>query len=180
MFKEKIDNRYFWVGIGLTFLGITLNLLAVPLLSIVSAICSLGGTVCFVCDYLNLKANNQLRPHWAWMLLFPIYAWKRSVLLKTNKLPFWATIGLLVVWLGATGFLFAHGITAAVAADAKPIVTRLIKENLDSSLYCSDVVVTKEVRPGHYDGLATISNGQQFKIRIDVKKDGMIYVRAIN
>lgn len=179
MFEKEIDNRYFWVGIVLTFLGITLNLFAVPLLSLVSVACSVGGTVLFVCDYLRLKTNDQPRPHWAWMLLFPVYAWKRCALLKTSKLPFWATVALLVVWLGATGFYFTHGITQAVAADAKPVVTRLLKEHLDPSLYCSEVVVTNEVRPGQYDAVATISNGNKFNIRIDVKSDGMIYVRAV-
>ncbi|WP_319540970.1 hypothetical protein [uncultured Pseudodesulfovibrio sp.] len=179
MFEEKIDDRYFWAGIGLTFLGIIINLFAVPLLSIVSMICSLGGTVCFICDYLRLKANDLPRPHWAWLFLFPVYAWKRCVLLKGSKLPFWATVGLLVVWLGATGFLITHGLGDIAAAEAKPIVTRLIKENLDPSLYCSDVEVTEELRPGRYDAVATVSNGMQFNIRIKVKKDGEIYVRVL-
>ena len=180
MFEKKIDNRYIWTGISLAILANILNAFLIPELSIASLLCSLGSSVCFVCDFLKLKSTDSPRPHWAWLVVFPVYIWKRSTLLDRNRIPFWASVGVLVLWLGVTGFVFTQGTTNVVAESARPVVTELVQQNLDPSLECTDVVITEETRPGRYVALATISNGQQFKVRIKVKNDGRIFVQAIN
>lgn len=180
MVEKKIDNRYIWIGIGLAILANIFNALLIPALSIASVLCSLGSTICFVCDFLKLKSTDSPRPHWVWLVVFPVYIWKRSTLLDCNRIPFWASIGVLVLWLGVTGFVFSQGDNALVAESARPIVTELVQQNFDPRLECTDVIITEETTPGRYIALVTISNGQQLKVRIRVKDDGRLFVQPIN
>ena len=59
---------------------------------------------------------------------------------------------------------------------AKPLVTRIIREQLNGNTECFRVKITEQVDEKHYQAIASLANGNDIKIMIEDRGDNMIFV----
>ncbi|MBI9109954.1 hypothetical protein [Maridesulfovibrio ferrireducens] len=176
MFESKIDNRYLWSGLIFMVSASILNVFLIHYLSIASMVCSLLGTVCIICDYVKLKRDNHPKPHWIWMIILPVYIWKRCNLLKIDKKMFWTSIASLCLWIVLSSVTFMGVAKNQVAASSIPIVTEIV-QRFNPDIRCMKVELKDEVAPSFYKGIATLNNAGEINITVEVKKDGQLYVQ---
>ena len=68
----------------------------------------------------------------------------------------------------------------ALVEDACPTVTEIIKNQLAGSAICKGVKISNKVSDNFYTAVATLDNGNELKITIEVKDDGQIYLQVLN
>ena len=128
-------------------------------------------------DEKELKKTNRVSPaHWM-VLLLPIYIWQRLKLNRQSKKAF-------MVWLAAfiISLFIGNTINDGIVEDeACKLVTNIVHNQLyEKSTDCVGVTLDKEIKDGFYKATATLTNGNDLNITIDIRKDGKIYVQVPN
>ena len=108
---------------------------------------------------------------WWGVFLIPVYFWKRDKSIRQQRIFFWAWLFSFFLAMGII-FAFDH---SYLEDSARPLVTKIVREQLNGDTSCVRVRVTKHVSDNHYRGIATMSNGETLRITIESRGD-MIYV----
>ncbi|WP_370598635.1 DUF4339 domain-containing protein [Plesiomonas shigelloides] len=170
---EDIDNRFMWILVAVPVIGALIDLIAGTTLFIPTIVANI---VLCILDEKKLKAAGHLSPvHWS-VFIVPVYIWKRTILLNHKKHYFAAWIAAFVLSI----ILSIGGSQAAIEDAACPVVTDIIKQQLYGTAKCVDVTIDKELKTGFYKATATLDNGNELKITIKEKDNGMIYVQIPN
>jgi len=69
--------------------------------------------------------------------------------------------------LGAVLCLTGCGRESDLEKSAAPVVTAIIRNQLHGNAACSAVRITRKLSAGHYQAVATLSNGKDIRILIE-------------
>lgn len=165
-----IDNKFIWIVVAVPIAGVFIELLAGKELAWVYIIANI---ICCVLDERKLaKAGHKAPANWM-AFIVPVYLWQRANLLRQKKHYFLA-------WLAAFVLSIAIGVGGhqSVVEDAAcPVVTDIIKGQLNGSAVCKKVKISEEVSDGFYKATAMLDNGNDLTITIEERKGGQIYVQ---
>ncbi|WP_217513064.1 hypothetical protein [Vibrio metschnikovii] len=175
-FQEHPD-RYLWALCVVPIFCAIIELLAgvPPTYSFILYI--IPNIVLSVLDEKELKKTDRVAPaHWM-VLIVPIYIWQRLKLNKQDK-------KIVIGWVMA--FIFSIFISnmindGIIEDEACNLVTDIIHNQFyNKSVDCVAVTLDKEVKDGFYKATATLTNGNDIDITVDLRKDGQIYVQIPN
>ncbi len=166
----EVDNRFVWGLVGVQLIGGLIEF--VSGVSIWWAFLILNIGLC-VADEKRLKAAGHAAPTTWWVLLLPVYLWKRASLLGQNKNYFYGWLAAFAVSV----LLAVAGGESAVEEAACPIVTDIIHKQFYQSASCVTVTIDDEPKSGFYRATALLDNGNEIDITIE-QKDEQIYVRV--
>jgi hypothetical protein len=185
---KKTDDRLAW--------GIAASPLADVVLGWITGGVSslfvwLACIVLAIKDEKRLKASgHQAASHW-WILLVPVYLWKRAVALKQSKKIFWYWVAAFALAL----VLGAGGHQASLEKAAVPVVTQIIKDGFQQNQaaeffggnilaagadaekdapQCKAVKIDKKVSDGFYYATAFLDTGKAIKISIEEQGDKIL------
>jgi len=172
--NNKIDHKFIWLTVLTPSIGIFLDfLLGIDIAMIIFPI----AWVFLFLDRKELSKKNQEKPHLAWVLIFPVYLWKRAELVGGDKNYLWAFFAIPVL-----AYFLAGGVsTSAIESAATDLTTQIIRENLGIyDVECTDVTIDEEVYEGNYSATASLSNGTYLTISIETNDAGDVYVEIDN
>jgi len=170
---SDVDNKFIWAVVAVPIVGVIIELLAGTELVWLHIVANI---VCCVLDEKKLKKAGQKAPTNWMVFLVPVYLWKRASLLNQKKHYFWAWWAAFVLSI----LIGMGGHQAALEEAARPVVSQIIKEQLFGSATCKAVTIDEEVTDGFYKATATLDNGNEWRITIEERKDGQIYVQIPN
>lgn len=174
---DDVDNRFVWGIVSVPIIGSLLELLFFGAATLVSSFLYIIPNVALsLIDEKKLKKAGHQAPNTLWVLIVPVYLWKRAALLKQSKNYFFAWIASLVISMLIT----AGGGDALIADAACPVVTDIISSQMYGSAECKAVEINEEVSSGFYRGTAFLDNGSELRIAIEEKENGQIYVTIPN
>lgn len=177
--KQAVNNNYIWGAIVLSVLSALLNLFPNVTISAFAGIIGLIGGILYIVDYRTLGKSNLERPHWGWLLLTPVYVWKRCELFDKGRTLFWAQVGSLAFAVVLSVVSMNIAIDSDLADSAKPVVSQILQEN-GYSISCVKVDVNETVTDSFYKGTATLSNGREVPITIEIRPNDQIYVQIVS
>ncbi|WP_110973271.1 DUF4339 domain-containing protein [Pseudomonas huaxiensis] len=167
---SEIDNRFVWGLVGIQLVGGVIEFISGVSLWWMFLILNVG--LC-VADEKRLKAAGHAAPTAWWVILIPVYLWKRANLLGQNKNYFYAWVAAFVVSLS----LAAASGKSALEEAACPLVTDIIHKQFYQSSSCLAVTIDDEPKSGFYRATALLDNGNEIDITIEQKGE-TIYVRV--
>ena len=134
--------------------------------------------VCVTYDARNLSDAGIDHPSRGWIILVPVYLWRRDTLAKkSNRRIFWA-------WLLLCVLSFANA-WVAVGNDNTALVEQDVCTNLDTvdtlrenNISCVRAYDMKEQYDGYWKGKAHLSNDRDINVSADYNKQkGMVWVQ---
>lgn len=168
--SSDIDNRFVWSLVVVQLVGGIIEFFSGASVWWLFIIFNIA--LC-IADEKRLKAAGHSAPQTFWVLIVPVYLWKRSVLLRQPKHYFYAWIAAFFV---STALSIAGG-ESAIEEAACPLVTDIIHKQFYQSSSCIAVSIDDEPRSGFYRATAFLDNGNEIDITIEQKGD-QIYVRV--
>ncbi len=163
LLTDVMDNKYAWLIVIAPIIGLIFELIAGEDLI---WIYFLLNVVFFSLDYKELKGRGLDMPHIAWVILIPVYLWKRANLLGQKKHYFW---GWVVVFLLSLALSSGSG-QGQIEDSAIPVVSQMLqREYGTNAASCLDVQITDEIFDDLYIADAILDNGEviQVNIRVD-------------
>ena len=191
-FRPPVSNTYAW-ALALSPLialplGFALALTGLP--DNVANYASLGLTIGLVTAdrQLLLNANYTNPPSRWWILLSPVYLWKRATVLGESRRKFWVFIASIVgvfavaIGMGALGdSSFAVKSCAASQQDAIRIFDSMaaVKQARITATSLSDITETGfDNKTRHCSGIITTSAGNKYSLNFDIYiQDNKTYIR---
>lgn len=174
---HDVDNRFVWGIVSVPIIGSALELLFFGAATLASSLLYIIPNIALsLIDEKRLKKAGHQAPNTFWVLIVPVYLWKRATLLKQSRNYFFAWIATLIISM----FITAGGSDALIADAACPIVTDIISSQLYGSAACKAVEIHEEVSSGFYRGTAILDNGNELRVAIEEKGNGQIYVTIPN
>lgn len=170
-----LHDTYIYIVFGLMLINfISLFTLSNHIDSVINFIVMVTTTILLYKDWQILEKNNiAVFSKW-WILLLPVYLYKRSNTKKEDKRFFWFWVAISVIFI--TSFLIFKGGKSSIEAAACDIVTDIYKNQFyKSAIKCTDVTITESSGKNHV-GLAELTNGRVNKITIQELNNGQIYV----
>ncbi|WP_447017466.1 hypothetical protein [Shewanella algae] len=122
------------------------------------------------------KADRVAPAHWM-VFLVPIYIWQRLKLNRQDKKLFFGWVAAFIFSL----FISSMINDGVIEDEACTLVTDIIHNQFyNKSIDCVGVTLDKEVKDGFYKATATLTNGNDINITVDLRKNGQIYVQIPN
>jgi hypothetical protein len=169
-----VDNRFVWLAVAVPLVGVVIELAAGLDGGEALGVYLIANIVCCVLDERRLKAAGHQPPSSSWAILVPAYLWMRASRLKQKPLYFWGWIVAfaLSIMVGMGGDL------AVIEESAVPIVTELLQDELGSDAsVCKAVEIVEEVSEGFYKAKATLANGNDIDITIELQGEDELFVQ---
>lgn len=168
------DDRLAWALVGVPLAGAAFEYLAGASISaIVAGFLTLGANVALTqIDIRKLHAAGQGAPNGWWALLVPVYLWKRAAILRRRQIT---TLAWIAAFLISLLIGFDTGKTR-LADTACPVVTDIIRNQLNGETSCRRVTITEDLGDGFYTARASLANGNTIRISIEVRGSD-IYVQ---
>lgn len=133
-----------------------------------------------VADTNKLKAAGLEHPSRGWVLLIPIYLWKRdTVTKKSNRRIFFAWVFLFAISMATSWLAISKDQTVAVEQDVCSVLNTIdaLKEN---NVTCERAYNMEEQYDGYWKGNAHLSNNRDVNVSADYNKfrdQGQVYVQ---
>ena len=162
LLQEVLDNKLLWAVALVPLIGAVLILVGGA--GLASCLMLTGYVVFCLLDISTLKKNGQKHPHRAWILLTPVYIWRRITVTNLRRTAFWGWCTSAVVWF--IMLLVVAGSSVNIEGNACNIINEKILSN--SSLSCENVVQLEEVREGVYRAKALLSDGSEERLKGDM------------
>lgn len=161
------DDRLAWALVGVPLAGGAFEYLGGASISaIVAGFLMLGANVVLTqIDIRKLHTAGQGAPNGWWALLVPIYLWKRAAILRRRQITTLAWIAAFLISL-LIGFYTGR---ARLADTACPVVTDIIRNQLNGETSCRRVTITEDLGDGFYTARASLANGNTIRISIEVR-----------
>lgn len=170
-----VDNKYVWMVALVPVVGMIAELLARR--ELIWLYLVLNVAILFFDQYKLQKQGFSAPQKW-WVILVPVYLWKRAELLDHSKNYVYAWVAAFVLTIPLSGW-----INQRIVADA---ACEAINETRDDFIpllgrgtECKLVTITKEAVRGFYKAKALLSTGNELDIVIEEKK-GEIHVRVVD
>lgn len=174
-----LDNpdKYLWLLCIVPVLG-SLLISAMEVNEVISILIYVIPNIALaLLDEKSLTKREQVAPaHWT-VLIVPVYIWQRLKLNGQKKGVFYAWIVSFFV-----SFLIDNAsYDSAIETQSCELVTQIIHEQyFNNSTDCLAVSLGDSVTSDFYKGVATLSNGNDLNITVDLRKEGEIYVQIVN
>jgi len=168
--NNEIDQKYIWISVLIPSIVILIG-------NLIGADLSILFPLAFVFIYLDRKElakKGQENPPLVWILIFPVYLWKRATLLNGDKNYFWAFFAapVLALMLGTL-------LSPTLESTAAELTTQILYENGMAGVECTSVSITGEPTNGVNFGTATLSDGGYAGIKIITNDEGDVYVEIL-
>ena len=170
------EDKYLWMLPVVLLIGsiIEFNIELRP--GAVTLLYLIPNIVFSLLDTKLLKSLGKPVPsHWT-VAIVPIYIWQRLKLNNKSKLIFLVWIVTFILSIILSSLSADNGIEA----NACTLVTQIINNNISNGASCVGVKLGKEVANNFYKATATLDNGNEMGITVDLRKKGNIYVQIPN
>jgi len=168
LLAEDVNNKFIWGVVGVPVVGSFLSFLAGLDLTGLCFLANVG--LCFL-DEKKLKSAGHKAPSSGWVLLIPVYLWKRANLLGQKKRYFWGWIAALLLSL----FIDVANEQVQLEEFAKPVLNELLIEEFgDDVSRCMKVTIDEEIVADFYRATAILENGNSIEITIRETEDEVI------
>ncbi|SUH59101.1 Uncharacterised protein [Salmonella enterica subsp. enterica serovar Hartford] len=173
--KKSVKNLYAWL---IAILPFVVSFPPAEYDNYVMVISFVIGLGLLVADRINLTESGYEPPSFLWgLLLPPVYLWKRATVLGSNRL-------LCIVWcvaFAASFIVYSFNTDSALEEAACPTVTTILKQNNGTEApKCMKVTIQDKVTDKFYKATATLDNGNDINITIEMTGDENFYVRVPN
>lgn len=177
-FKPLLDHpdKYLWIMCMVPVLG-SLLIGAIEVNErIALLIYAIPNIALALLDEKSLTKREQVAPaHWT-VIILPVYIWQRLKLNGQGK-------GVFYVWVAAffVSFLIDNAsYDDVIETQSCELVTQIIHEQYsNNSTDCIAVSLGDSVTSNFHRGVATLSNGYDLNITVDLRKEGEIYVQIV-
>jgi hypothetical protein len=169
-----VDNRFVWLAVAVPLVGVIVELATGLGGGEALGLYLIANIVCCVLDERRLKAAGHESPNSGWAVLVPAYLWMRASRLKQRRHYFWAWVAAFAVSI----MVGMGGDLAVIEESAVPLVTQIIQDEVGPDApACKAVEILEEVSKGFYKAKATLANGNDFDITIELQGEDKIFVQ---
>lgn len=170
--SQDIDNKFVWWVVAVPIIGSILELMFSGVFGAAAFLIYLIPNIALCAiDERKLKEAGHEAPSTFWVILVPVYLWKRAKLLSQSKIFFFAWIVSFLISIFITDWANED----ILAQSACPVVTDIIKEQFYGQAECKAVTIDEKVSDNFYRATATLDNGNDLRITIE-DRDDSIYV----
>jgi hypothetical protein len=170
----EVDNRFVWLAVAVPLVGVVIELAAGLDGGEALGVYLIANIICCVLDERRLKAAGHEAPSSSWAILVPAYLWMRASRLKQKRHYFWAWIVAFAVSI----MVGMGGDLAVIEESAVPLVTQIIQDEIGPDApACKAVEILEEVSEGFYKAKATLANGNDIDITIELKGEDELFVQ---
>lgn len=163
--SNPVGDGLAWAIALLPAIGLVVGLLTsidltIPYVGVNVALCGL--------DALHIKEAGY-KPITAWIILIPVYLWKRAKLLGTSLVH-------LAVWLVLFAATIAIPYATQPAANREAacrLVTQILKEQDAAAPQCKGVTILQDPGTGFVKASALLSDGTERTITIEERNDSI-------
>jgi hypothetical protein len=169
-----VDNRFVWLAVAVPLVGVIVELATGLGGGEALGLYLIANIVCCVLDERRLKAAGHEAPSSSWAILVPAYLWMRASRLKQKRHYFWGWVVAfaLSIMVGMGGDL------AVIEESAVPLVTQIIQDEIGPDApACKAVEILEEVSEGFYKAKATLANGNDIDITIELRGEDELFVQ---
>ncbi|EHM53897.1 hypothetical protein [Cardiobacterium valvarum] len=143
--------------------------------NIIGQIFTILPTILCTIDYLLWKKEGVTVGNILWpILLYPVYIWKRSNILRQSQVFFWIWLASFIIFIMYLIFPIGDG-QSTLERSACEITTQIFKEQLHKPISCRSVGILETEGNVHY-AIAELSNNNTIDISITEMSGGRIYV----
>lgn len=171
---KPLNNAYAWL---LALLPLFFGAPPDAYLNDAIVIGGVAGLGFLVADRMALSDAGYEPPAILWgVFLLPVYLWKRATVTKGSRLPFIVIVALLAgnIFIG-----IPHQEEVALEEAACPLVTTILKENNGTTApKCMKVTIQDKVTDKFYKATATLDNGNDINVTLELTGDRNFYVRV--
>jgi len=165
-----LNDKYAWLLVIAPIIGLLFELIAGQDLIWIYFLLNI---IFFSLDYKELKTKNVDMPHVAWVVLIPVYLWKRAILLNQDKHYFWGWIGVFILSLT----LSTGGGQQQLEDTAMSLVTEILQDELGAdAATCIGVKIDDYDDTGLHSAIAILDNGNVLDITITEVEGGRVFV----
>ena len=171
----ELHNSYIYAAFFLLVLNFSLSLVVSTQVDyVISFIVNILTIFVLYKDWKILEKNNLAVFSKWWVLISPVYLFKRSNAKKESKKLFSLWMAIIIIFV-ASSLIFAGG-KSTVESAACGVVSDIYRTQFHQpGLTCKSVTITESEGKNHY-GIAEISDGSVKDITIKELSDGQIYV----
>jgi hypothetical protein len=170
----EVDNRFVWLAVAVPLVGVVIELAVGLDGGEALGVYLIANIVCCVLDERRLKAAGHEAPSSSWAILVPAYLWMRASRLKQKPLYFWGWIVAFAVSI----MVGMGGDLAVIEESAVPLVTQIIQDEIGPDApACKAVEILEEVSEGFYKAKATLDNGNDIDITIELRGEDELFVQ---
>lgn len=164
----KVDNKYVWMVVLVPVVGMLAEIFMHRELIWVYLLLNVA---ILLFDEYKLKKSGYTMPGKWWIVLIPVYLWKRAELLDHPKNYVYAWVATFVLTIPLAGWINV----SIVEDSACPLVTKILQK-YDNDTECKLVTIETEAVKDFYLGKALLNTGDEVGVAIE-KKGGDIILR---
>lgn len=171
----RMHDNYIFIAIGLLFINFIASFTSSYQVELtINFVVTVAVIWVLFKDWVILQKNNIATFSKWWVILSPVYLYKRSNAKKESKKYFWLLLAMSVIFIGIS--LFFQGGKSATESSACDVVSDIYKTQFRKPyITCKNVTITESNGKNH-EGIAELSNGKINDITIKELSDGQIYV----
>lgn len=172
--SAPVDDRLAWAVAAVPLAGAVFEYMAgssIPVL-LPGFLMLAANVVLTQIDIRKMTSAGHEAPNGWWALLVPVYLWKRAAILQRSQI-------ITFAWAAAFAIALVVGLSndkARLADAACPVVTDIIRNQLNGETTCRRVTITEDLGGGLYTARATLANGNSIRITIE-ERGSDIYVQ---
>ncbi|OMQ18924.1 hypothetical protein [Serratia oryzae] len=173
--NTQLHDKYIWLAISLFLLSIAADFIfSLNVNLVINVLVMLLTLMVFFLDWKLLKAHGKADFSKVWILVSPVYLFKRCKAVGAGKKLFLVWMVLIVVY-ALVKTLFNGG-TALLEQAACKTVTDIYHTQLKQySTSCRNVMITESRGKTHF-GFAELSDGSTRDIIVSESQNGEMYV----
>ncbi|EEW3300136.1 hypothetical protein MA999_003979 [Escherichia coli] len=171
---KSLNNIYAWI---LAFIPICFGIPNEEYANYAALIGSLAAIGLLVADRMAISESGYEPPAILWgIVLMPVYLWKRATITKSSRLPFIIVVALMA---GLVFIVIPKQEDSVIEDAACPVVTTILKEhNGSTAAKCIKVKIDDKVTDKFYRATATLDNGNDINITLELAGREKLYVRV--
>lgn len=171
----QLHDKYIWLAIALFFLSIAADFIfAINVNLVVNVMVMILTLVVFFMDWKLLRAHGKADFSKWWILVSPVYIFKRCNAVGAGKKLFLVWMALIVVY-ALVKTLFNSGTALLEHAACKTVTDIYHTQFKQYSTSCKNVMITESRGKTHF-GFAELSDGSTRDITVNERQNGEIYV----
>lgn len=171
---ELNKNKYLWAMAGVILLSVIVDFTLGTAIGLIS--CWAGLIACVFLDHKEAQEQELEPPSRLWVMISPVYVWKRLNLINdSKKIVFWVYVAVAVL----TSFIGPEDTHEVIQSTAKEILNEQILPNMGVYAKCSKITNIRKAKPkllkieGRHDytAVAHLRNGKTVKIDVFLRDD---------
>lgn len=162
---SDVDTRFFGALFAIVPVFTIINLLLGDLYYIGQVVGFCLTVVVLAADIKVIENHEYKAPSFWWILITPVYIWKRdNATKKANHKLFWAyLLTILLSFLVATGLSY-NGVKTEMIGDSSCAIIDTMSDVKANNLKCIKVTDVKEVTTDFYSGIVLFSDNSRYTI----------------